>query len=93
MNLTLIFEFFGVKARQIIDSRGNPTIEVEVVTEGYGVGIFAAPAGASRGMYEAWEKRDKDDKRFAGKGVYTAVKLVNKEVAQALVGDGFWEAI
>ena len=80
------FRIFGVKARQIIDSRGNPTIEVEVVTEGYGVGIFAAPAGASRGMYEAWEKRDKDDKRFAGKGVYTAVKLVNEEVAQALVG-------
>jgi len=80
------FRIFSVRARQIIDSRANPTIEVEVLTEGYGVGIFAAPAGASRGKFEAWEKRDSNDKRFKGKGVYSAVKIVNEEVASALVG-------
>lgn len=80
------FRIFDVKARQIIDSRGNPTIEVEVLTEGYGVGVFAAPAGASRGIYEAWEKRDTEDKRFKGKGVYKAVELINTEVSDALIG-------
>jgi len=80
------FRIFSLKARQIIDSRGNPTIEVEVLTEGYGVGVFAAPAGASKGKYEAWELRDSDDKRFGGKGVFTAVRLVNEEIVEVLTG-------
>ncbi len=80
------FRIFDLRARQIIDSRGNPTIEVEVLTEGYGVGIFAAPAGASKGIFEAVERRDRGDKRFGGKGVYSAVDLVNKDVSEVLIG-------
>ncbi|MHA1616841.1 MAG: phosphopyruvate hydratase [Candidatus Njordarchaeales archaeon] len=80
------FDIALIKARQIIDSRGNPTIEVEVVTEGNGVGRAAAPAGASKGKFEAIEKRDASDKRFLGKGVFSAVELVNTEVAEALIG-------
>jgi len=80
------FRIFDVRARQIIDSRGNPTIEVEVLTEGYGVGIFAAPAGASKGIFEAVEKRDIEDKRFKGKGVYSAVEIVNRDVSEVLIG-------
>ncbi len=80
------FEIVLLKARQVIDSRGNPTVEVEVVTQGNGVGRAIAPAGASKGKYEAIEKRDSSDKRFFGKAVYTAVHLINTEVADELIG-------
>lgn len=80
------FRIFDIRARQIIDSRGNPTIEVEVITEGYGIGVFAAPAGASKGIFEAVEKRDTEDKRFKGKGVFSAVEAVNKDISEVLIG-------
>ncbi|MBU0502519.1 MAG: hypothetical protein KJ811_04655, partial [Candidatus Margulisbacteria bacterium] len=63
-----------IVARQIIDSRGNPTIEVDVTLKDGTVGRAAVPSGASTGENEALELRDKEDERFGGKGVYTAVK-------------------
>lgn len=74
-----------IKAREIFDSRGNPTVEVDVITE---LGTFraAVPSGASTGIYEALELRDKDPKRFGGKGVLTAVDNVNKIIKPALIG-------
>ncbi|MCK9478026.1 MAG: phosphopyruvate hydratase [Firmicutes bacterium] len=75
-----------VKAREIIDSRGNPTIEVEVLTESGFVGRAAVPSGASTGAFEAIELRDDDKTRYLGKGVLTAVKNVNTEIADAVIG-------
>lgn len=76
-----------VKARQIFDSRGNPTVEVDVTTEN---GLFraAVPSGASTGIYEALEMRDKDPKAYHGKGVAKAVDNVNKIISEALVKSG-----
>lgn len=75
-----------IRAREIIDSRGNPTIEVDVVCESGSVGRFAVPSGASTGEREALELRDNDKKRFLGKGVLTAVKNVNEIISLELVG-------
>ena len=75
-----------VKGREIIDSRGNPTVEAEVVLENGIIGIGAAPSGASTGIYEALELRDKDHKRFGGKGVLHAVHNINTKIADVLVG-------
>ncbi len=75
-----------VKAREILDSRGNPTVEVEVTLESGAVGRAAVPSGASTGEKEALELRDKDPKRYMGKGVLKAVKNVNEVIAPALVG-------
>ncbi|SNR92756.1 phosphopyruvate hydratase [Desulfurobacterium atlanticum] len=75
-----------VKAREILDSRGNPTVEVEVLLESGATGIAAVPSGASTGEKEALELRDKDPKRYLGKGVLKAVKNVNEEIAPALIG-------
>lgn len=72
--------------REIIDSRGNPTVEAEVHLEGGFVGLAAAPSGASTGSREALELRDGDKSRFLGKGVLKAVSAVNNEIAQAIVG-------
>lgn len=80
------FEIVDLRARQVLDSRGNPTVEVEVLTLGGGIGIAKAPSGASKGIHEAWEKRDKDDKRFFGKGVFSAVRAVEEEIADSLIG-------
>ena len=66
-----------IKARQILDSRGNPTVEVEVFLKDGTIGRAAVPSGASTGINEALELRDKEDKRYLGKGVYTAVKNIN----------------
>jgi len=74
-----------VKGRMILDSRGNPTVQVKVITEGYGVGVANAPSGASTGTHEAVELRD-GDKEFFGKGVKKAVENVNKIIAPALIG-------
>ena len=71
----------NVWAREILDSRGNPTIEVEVVAEDGSVGRAAAPSGASTGAFEAVELRDNDDTRYMGKGVQTAVDNVNDIIA------------
>jgi enolase len=75
-----------IHARQIIDSRGNPTVEVDVLLEDGSFGRAAVPSGASTGAYEAVEKRDGDMARFLGKGVAQAVEGVNREIADALVG-------
>ncbi|WP_297445547.1 phosphopyruvate hydratase [Desulfurobacterium sp.] len=75
-----------VRAREILDSRGNPTVEVEVTLETGVVGRAAVPSGASTGEREALELRDKDPKRYLGKGVLKAVNNVNQEIAPALIG-------
>ncbi|MBI3345073.1 MAG: phosphopyruvate hydratase [Gammaproteobacteria bacterium] len=75
-----------VRAREIIDSRGNPTVEVDVVTESGAHGRAAAPSGASTGSREAIELRDNDPKRYGGKGVQKAVANVNTELRSALCG-------
>jgi len=76
----------NVWAREILDSRGNPTIEVEVTTESGATGIAAVPSGASTGTREALELRDGDDTRYGGKGVQKAVDNVNGEIAENIVG-------
>ncbi len=75
-----------VKGREIIDSRGNPTVEVDVKLEGGGFGRAAVPSGASTGEHEAWELRDGDGSRYRGKGVQGAVANVNAKIADALIG-------
>ena len=80
------FEIVDVMAREILDSRGNPTVEVEVYLEDGVVGRAAVPSGASTGIYEACELRDGDKSRYLGKGVEKAVSNVNTEIAEALVG-------
>jgi enolase len=80
------FEIVDVTGREILDSRGNPTVEVEVTLDDGTVGRAAVPSGASTGMYEACEKRDGDSARYLGKGVETAVQNVNGEICEALVG-------
>ena len=74
-----------VHAREILDSRGNPTVEVEVVLEDGSFGHAAVPSGASTGKYEAVELRDGDKKRYLGKGVEKAVTAVNEDIADAIV--------
>src|ERR1700704_3527267 len=75
-----------INAREILDSRGNPTIEVDVHLEGGAVGRAAVPSGASTGEHEAWELRDGDKKRYGGKGVTRAVRSVIDVIAPALAG-------
>lgn len=75
-----------VYAREIIDSRGNPTVEVEVYLEGGAIGRAAVPSGASTGAFEAVELRDGDKSRYLGKGVQTAVNNVNEIIAEQLIG-------
>lgn len=76
----------GIVAREILDSRGNPTVEVEVYVEGGVVGRAAVPSGASTGAFEACELRDGDKDRYMGKGTLKAVENVNDEIAEALLG-------
>jgi enolase len=76
----------SVKAREILDSRGNPTIEAEVVLVDGNAGIAAVPSGASTGKYEAVELRDGDKRRYGGLGVLKTVEHVNTEIASAIVG-------
>ena len=79
-------EIVDVLGREILDSRGNPTVEVEVTLEDGTVGRAAVPSGASTGVYEACEKRDGDKSRYLGKGVLQAVEAVNTEIAEAVIG-------
>jgi enolase len=79
-------EIVEIHARQILDSRGNPTVEVEIMLEGGGRGRAAVPSGASTGSREAIEKRDKDHPAYGGKGVLAAVEAVNGELADTLMG-------
>ena len=81
----------NVIGREIIDSRGNPTVEVDVILENGVLGRAAVPSGASTGENEALELRDGDKKRYGGKGVLKAVENVNKIIAPALKGDNVFE--
>ncbi len=75
-----------ITAREILDSRGNPTVEVDVRLEGGAFGRAAVPSGASTGEHEAWELRDGDQQRYGGKGVQKAVRAVNETIARGLIG-------
>jgi enolase len=79
----------SVYGREVLDSRGNPTVEVEVTLIDGSVGRAIVPSGASTGVHEAWEKRDGDKGRYGGKGVLGAVEAVNDEIGETLVG---WDA-
>ena len=81
-----MLEIVDVLGREIIDSRGNPTVEVEVVLEDGTMGRAAVPSGASTGVHEACELRDGDKDRYLGKGVEKAVSNVNTELAECLIG-------
>jgi enolase len=76
----------SIHARQILDSRGNPTVEVDVVTESGAFGRAAVPSGASTGTHEAVELRDGDKKRYVGKGVLKAVENVNSKISAEIIG-------
>lgn len=82
--MSYISEIF---ARQILDSRGNPTVEVDVITDEGAIGRAAVPSGASTGIHEAAELRDNDKKKYMGKGVLNAVKNVNDKIAPILLGN------
>lgn len=87
-------EFLGitnVKAMEILDSRGNPTVQVEVETEGGFKGIASVPSGASTGSFEAVELRDGEKNRYIGKGVKKAVENVNKKIAKQIIGMNVYE--
>src|SRR5438552_3836458 len=79
----------SIRAREILDSRGNPTVEVDVRLESGALGRAAVPSGASTGEHEAWELRDGDKKRYGGKGVTKTVANVNEKIAAAVKG---WDA-
>ncbi|MEG0375397.1 MAG: phosphopyruvate hydratase [Raoultibacter sp.] len=81
--MSIIIDVFG---REVLDSRGNPTVEVEVVLEDGSFGRAAVPSGASTGAFEAVELRDGDSERYLGKGTLNAVAHVNEEIADALIG-------
>ncbi len=78
----------SVHARQILDSRGNPTLEAEITLDSGAFGRAAVPSGASTGAREAIELRDKDASRYGGKGVLKAVANVNGEIASSTAGAG-----
>ena len=82
-----------VKALEVLDSRGNPTVQVEVVTEGGFSGVAIVPSGASTGSFEAVELRDEDEERYLGKGVQTAVNNVNKKISKALEGMNIYDQV
>ena len=84
--MKLMIEIVDVLGREIMDSRGNPTVEVEVYLDDGVVGRACVPSGASTGIYEACELRDGDKSRYLGKGVSKAVDNVNNEIAEALIG-------
>ena len=82
-----IFAIHDIFAREILDSRGNPTLEVDVLLAGGAFGRAAVPSGASTGAHEAVELRDGDKNRYGGKGVLNAILNVNTTIADALVGE------
>ena len=73
-------------AREILDSRGNPTVEASVFLDDGSVGVASVPSGASTGKYEAHERRDRDASRYFGKGVKKPVEDINKKISTALSG-------
>src|SRR4029078_5346866 len=83
-------EITAIYAREIIDSRGNPTIEVDVELSDGSFGRAAVPSGASTGVHEAWELRDCDKSQCLGKSVHKAVANINEKLSQELIG---WDAL
>jgi enolase len=81
--MNYIEQIFG---REVLDSRGNPTVEVDVILSDGTIGRAIVPSGASTGVHEAWEKRDGDKARYGGKGTLQAVEAVNTEIAEAIEG-------
>ena len=86
-------EIVDIVARQILDSRAFPTVEVEVVLEDGTIGRAAVPSGASTGIYEAVELRDNDKNKFMGKGVEIAVNNVNETIAEAVIGMNVFDQV
>ena len=84
-------EIVNVEALEILDSRGNPTVQVEVVLDGGFRGVASVPSGASTGSFEAVELRDGDKNRYFGKGVQKAVENVNKKIAKKIIGMNVYE--
>ena len=82
-----------IRSREILDSRGNPTVEVEVITENGAFGRAAVPSGASTGKYEAVELRDGDKDRFMGKGVLNACKNIEEKITEALIGEDVFDQV
>lgn len=82
-----------IRSREILDSRGNPTVEVEVITENGAFGRAAVPSGASTGKYEAVELRDGDKNRFMGKGVLNACKNIEEKITEALIGEDIFDQV
>lgn len=80
-----------IRSREILDSRGNPTVEVEVLTENGCFGRAAVPSGASTGKYEAVELRDGDERRFLGKGVLKACANIEEQIREALIGESVFD--
>lgn len=83
----------NIKAMEILDSRGNPTVQVEVITEGGFTGVAMVPSGASTGSFEAVELRDDNKERYLGKGVLQAVQNVNKKIAREIEGLNVYEQV
>src|SRR5574344_1838857 len=79
-------KIIGIYGRQILDSRGNPTVEVEVYTAAGAIGRAAVPSGASTGVHEAVELRDNDESQVLGKGVLKAVQNVNQVIPEKIIG-------
>ena len=79
-------KIIDIKGREILDSRGNPTVEVDVLLENNFLGRASVPSGASTGIFEAYELRDEDVNRYLGKGCLKAVNNINTEIKNALVG-------
>ena len=86
-------EIESVKALEVLDSRGNPTVQVEVITEGGFTGVAMVPSGASTGSFEAVELRDDNKERYLGKGVLQAVQNVNKKIAREIEGMNVYEQV
>ncbi|MFZ3228676.1 MAG: phosphopyruvate hydratase [Pseudobdellovibrio sp.] len=86
-------EIISLHAREILDSRGNPTVEVEVKTADGNMGRAAVPSGASTGAHEAYELRDNDKKRFLGKGVFKAVDNIHEKISPEIVGLNVFEQV
>ncbi|ABR30051.1 enolase [Thermosipho melanesiensis] len=89
----MYIEIIDIYAREVLDSRGNPTVEVEVMLEDGSVGRAIVPSGASTGKFEALELRDKDSKRYGGKGVLKAIENVNEKIAPKLLGLNAYEQV
>ena len=86
MKLSNRMKITTVHAREVLDSRGNPTVEADVILEGGAMGRAIVPSGASTGTHETHELRDNDPKRYGGKGVLTALKNVHTEISAVVSG-------